>query len=158
MREREQEQEHLLMHKGGAEGEGERTLKQAPRSVQRLMWGSVSQLTGAQCRTWYQDPEIMIWAKIKSQTLNWATQAPLYWLSEWVYVCVCMSPGVRGRGRGKARTSSRPHTQHRDKCGAQSQVQPEYLTWAKIKSQILNQLSHPGTPLSQMNFVVSQCT
>ena len=36
-------------------------------------------------------------------------------------------------------------TEHRVQRGAQSQ-DPEIMTWAEIKCQLLNQLSHPGNP------------
>ena len=43
----------------GAEGEGERILKQTPCWAESPTWGSS------------QDPEIMTWAEIKSHKLNW---------------------------------------------------------------------------------------
>jgi len=52
----------------------------------------------------------------------------------------------RGRGRRRERILSRLHVQHRAWRGARSH-DPEIMTWAKIKSQMLNRLSHPGTPL-----------
>jgi len=59
---------------------------------------------------------------------------------ERVHVHTCANWG-RDRGKGRKRISSRLHAQH----GAQSQ-DPETVTWSKIKSRMLNRLSHPGTP------------
>ena len=42
----------------------------------------------------------------------------------------------RGRGREKKDISSRLH----------AEPDPKIMTWAEIKSWVLNQLSHPGTP------------
>ena len=50
-----------------------------------------------------------------------------------------------GRGRGRKRISSRLHTQHGAQHGAWTH-NPEIMTWAKIKSQIFNWLSHPSAP------------
>ena len=47
----------------------------------------------------------------------------------------------RGRERGRERIPSRLHTQCRAQCRTQSH-HAEIMTWAKIKSQILNWLSH----------------
>ena len=49
----------------------------------------------------------------------------------------------RGRWRRRMRISSRLHAEHRAWCGGQSH-HPETMTWAKIKSQTLSWLSHPG--------------
>ena len=46
-------------------------------------------------------------------------------------------------GRGAERISSRLPIEYGAWCGAQSQ-DPEIMTWAKIKSQLINWLSHPG--------------
>ena len=48
-----------------------------------------------------------------------------------------------GRERGRERTSSRLLTECRAWHGAGSQ-DPEIMTWAKSRSQMLNSLSHPG--------------
>ena len=53
-----------------------------------------------------------------------------------------VSRGERGQSE---RISSRLHAGQGARCGTQSH-DPEIVTWAKIKSQRLNQLSHPGTP------------
>lgn len=50
----------------------------------------------------------------------------------------------RGECEGK-RILSRLHTECRAPCKAWSQ-DPETMTWTKTKSQLLNQLHHPGTP------------
>lgn len=47
--------------RGGAEGENHKRLPPEDRA-----W----------CRAWSHHPEMMTWAKIKSQTLNWAIQVP----------------------------------------------------------------------------------
>ena len=57
---------------------------------------------------------------------------------------VCRRQG-KGRGRGRERILSSLHTQH----GAEGRVQsqdPEIMTWAEIKSQILKRLSYSDTP------------
>ena len=50
-----------------------------------------------------------------------------------------------GRGKGRERILIGLHAQHRTLHWTWSH-DPEIMTWAKIKSQALNQLSHPGTP------------
>ena len=47
------------------------------------------------------------------------------------------------RGEGGAGILSRLHAQGRVRHGAQSR-DPGIMTWAEIKSQMLNRLSHPG--------------
>ena len=47
------------------------------------------------------------------------------------------------RGRGRKKTFSNLHTQGRAQHRAWSH-DPEIMTWAKIKSQTLNWLNHPG--------------
>ena len=49
------------------------------------------------------------------------------------------------RGRGRERISSKLHAQLGAWCRARSHDH-ETMTWAKIKGQKLNWLSHPGTP------------
>ena len=49
------------------------------------------------------------------------------------------------RGPEGERTLSRLHSEHGVQCGGQSH-DPQITTQAETKSQILNQLSHPGTP------------
>ena len=76
-----------------------------------------------------------------------------------VCVCVCIyiwkKMGVsRGEGqKEKERILSRLHTQRRARCRAWSH-NPGIMTWPKIKSRMLNRLSHPGTPafLSFLSF------
>ena len=51
-----------------------------------------------------------------------------------------------GRGRGRERIPSILCTEHGAQCGASSR-NPEIMTWADIKSQMLNFLSHPGAPI-----------
>ena len=53
--------------------------------------------------------------------------------------------GVEGRDRGRERIPNRLHAQCRAGRGAPSH-NLEIMTWAKIKSQMLNWLSHPGAP------------
>ena len=55
------------------------------------------------------------------------------------------------RGRGRERMSSRLHAQHRALYGAGSH-NPEIMTWAETKSQMPNQLSHPGAPQNKSFF------
>ena len=56
----------------------------------------------------------------------------------------------RSRGKGRENISSRLYTEHGAQCGFQSH-NPEIMTWAKTKSQLLNQISHPDAP-SQVLF------
>ena len=58
-----------------------------------------------------------------------------------VHLRVCEPVGVRMGAEGE-RMSSRLHP-----CGAQSQ-DPKITTPVETKSQILNQLCHPGTPMN----------
>ena len=59
---------------------------------------------------------------------------------------------ARGRTDGDRETWSRLPTEHRAQHGTQSQ-DPEIMTWAEIKSQLLNWLSHEGT-LLPVNFLL----
>ena len=52
---------------------------------------------------------------------------------------------VRGRGRGRDSILSRLHAQHGAQRGDTSH-DCEIMTWAEIKSQMLNWLSHPDAP------------
>ena len=63
----------------------------------------------------------------------------------YFFLWVCDRVRGRGRGRGRGRISSRLHAQCRAQYRAQSH-NSEIMTWAKIKSQMLNRLSCPGTP------------
>ena len=54
-----------------------------------------------------------------------------------------------GGSRGKERISRRLHAQHRAPHGAWSH-DPGVVTWAEIKSQMLNWLSHPGAPRREL--------
>ena len=51
----------------------------------------------------------------------------------------------KSRKRGRRRISSRLHAQCGAQCGAQTH-DPEIVTQAEIKSQMLKWLSHPGSP------------
>ena len=56
--------------------------------------------------------------------------------------------GERGRrwgGSAGERNSSKLPTEYRARCGSGSH-NPEIMTWAEIKSGMLNRLSHPGAP------------
>ena len=55
--------------------------------------------------------------------------------------------GGRSRRRGRERLPSRLHAQRRAWHGARSH-NPETITWAEIKSRMLNWLSHPGVLFS----------
>ena len=57
--------------------------------------------------------------------------------------------GGRGKGKGEKECSSRLATDHGAWCNTQSQ-DPEIMPFAKTKSQVLNQLSHPGAPHSSI--------
>ena len=52
----------------------------------------------------------------------------------------------RDKKRGRERIPNRLHPQHKYQCGAWSHNH-ETMTWAEVKSQTINWLSHPGTPL-----------
>ena len=54
--------------------------------------------------------------------------------------------GGSAEGEGESQVDSTPSAQ----CGAQSH-DPEIMPWAKINSQMLNQLSHPGAPISEFS-------
>ena len=56
-----------------------------------------------------------------------------------------------GQGQKESRILSEFHAQHRAWHGAPSH-DPGIMTWAWIKSQMLNWLSHPGTPGISNNF------
>ena len=67
---------------------------------------------------------------------------------EWVHTRAS-GGGAEREERGNPKQA--PHCQqavqfqHRAGCGVQ--INCEIMTWAKIKSQMLNWLSHPGTPM-----------
>ena len=52
----------------------------------------------------------------------------------------------RGRRWGRERNLSRLHTQHRDQCAAWFH-NSEIMTWAKVKSQVVNWLNYSGAPI-----------
>ena len=56
-----------------------------------------------------------------------------------------MSYGEGQKERDRGRILSRLHAQHGANHGAQSQ-NPEIMTSVKVKSWMLNRLSHPDTP------------
>ena len=62
-------------------------------------------------------------------------------LKDFIYLRVRES-AHRRRSRGKG--TSKLCTEHRAQCGVWS-PDPEIVTWAEIKSQMLNWLRHPGT-------------
>ena len=53
--------------------------------------------------------------------------------------------GGGGKGEGERISQACSNIQHRAQCKAWSQ-DPEIMIWAEIKSWMLNQVSHPGTP------------
>ena len=59
------------------------------------------------------------------------------------YLFVYLRVGGRSRGRGTSRLCTECIAQH----GAWSH-DPKIMAWAKIKRWMLNQLNHPGAPLS----------
>ena len=56
----------------------------------------------------------------------------------------CVSGGVEGKRERERIFKQAPHAVKGPKRG--STPNPEIMTWAKIKSWMFNQLSHPGTP------------
>ena len=74
-------------------------------------------------------------------------------------VCVCEREREReqrrGRERRKERIPSGIHTVRVEPNAGHQSTHHKIMTWVEIKSQILNQLSHPGAPhLSIFNWVV----
>ena len=51
----------------------------------------------------------------------------------------------RGREKGRERVPSRLHAVNKEPDVGLKHTNCEITTWAEIKSQTLNQLSHPGT-------------
>ena len=58
-----------------------------------------------------------------------------------------MSERARKQGRGRERIPSRLHTVRAEPDAGIELSDRETMTWAEIKSQTFNQLSHPGAPL-----------
>ena len=72
-------------------------------------------------------------------------------LLRWLKVCVCFNFFIGSRGRRKGRENlKQAHAQHGAWHGAQHGARshdPEIMTWAEIKSRMLNWLSPPGAPI-----------
>ena len=78
----------------------------------------------------------------------------IYWLIDWlifrkrerehVFVCLCVCKEGRAEAKGE-RSSSRLPGERWAQLEAGSQ-DPEIMTWAEIKSQMLSWLSSPRTP------------
>ena len=70
----------------------------------------------------------------------------------WKRMCTSTSRGEADReGENPKQTLC---YQHRAWCGAQS-PDHEIMTWAEIKSRMLNRLSHPGAPIVIISFDMS---
>ena len=63
----------------------------------------------------------------------------------------------RGRERGRERIPSRPHSVSAEPSAQLCLMNGEIMTWAEIKSPMLNQLSHPGAPLKVSFFLSTTC-
>ena len=79
------------------------------------------------------------WPELKSA--NEATQALLFCFSFKARECVTREEG-QGGGRESKAGSMLSRVQHEPRSH-----DPGIMTWAKIKSGTLNQLSHPGAPV-----------
>ena len=124
------------MSGGGAESEGDTKSKAGSR-----LW-AVS--TEPDMGLELINHKIMTWADVRRLT-DWATQVLPFLLNfreqERVWA------GERDSGRDTI--LSRLLAQH----GAQGRAwshDPGIMTWTEIKSQVLNQLSHPSTPISSV--------
>ena len=65
--------------------------------------------------------------------------------------CACVHEQGRSRGRSKERILGGLHAQNGTQPGARSHSQ-EIVTWAKIRSWLLDALNHPGARLSSLFF------
>ena len=150
---RERETERQSMSWGGAEREGDTESEAGSR-----LW-VVSTEPDMGLDTNY---EITTWAEVRHLT-DWATQVPLndvfkclfiYFEKEREYMCVHARGWGRERksmSRGEAerareRTPSRLCTVSLESDAGLEPTNCEIMTWAKIKIQTFNQLSHPGAP------------
>ena len=100
---------------------------------------------GAQCGAQSQNPEIMTQVKGRFLT-GWATHKPLifYCLRKKLFISERERAGEGAEGEGE-RISTRCHAKHGAQYGCRSQ-DLKTMTWGEIKSQTLNELSHPGAP------------
>ena len=98
------------------------------------------------------------WPEPKSRVprlTEWATQAPLpllnYSVKIYLFILERAPAWVGGGAKEEGENYlSRLPAQLGAPHGSWSQ-DPENVTWAKIKNQLLNQLSHSGTPSSLFN-------
>ena len=81
------------------------------------------------------------------KTLVWFASLFLFFFFFFFFKFIYLSWGGRGRDRKGERENPRQalHCQHRAQHRARI-MNPEIMNWAKIKSQMLNQLSLPGMP------------
>ena len=95
---------------------------------------------------WSHNPEIMTWAEIKSQTLNWLSHpgAPQLTFKKDLFIYL-RERERESEGRGRGREISRLYTRHWAGCGAQSR-DPGIMTLSLNQELALNWLSHPGAP------------
>ena len=103
---------------GAWAGEGERERERETQNPKRTPDSSIG--TEPDAGPEPMNCEIMTWAKVWYLT-DWATQVP----------------------QERERLLSKLYTQCRAQCGAWSH-DPRIMTWAKIKSQMLHRLIHPG--------------
>ena len=61
-------------------------------------------------------------------------------------IFIFFKKGEMGRDRRRARILSRLHTVRAEPDAGLEPTNCEIMTWAEIRSQLLNQLSHPGAP------------
>ena len=70
----------------------------------------------------------------------------------FIYETESKQTGERGRGKGRERILSRLYAQPGAQHWAGSHA-PGIMTWAEIKSQMLNWLSHQGAPPASTTIV-----
>ena len=91
------------------------------------------------------------WSSRYQFTPVWARVIIIFFFFKFIYLfwekaCVCVRERGKGRERKRENPKQAPCCQHRAWCWSPS-MNHEIMTWAESKSWILNQLSHPGTPI-----------
>ena len=87
--------------------------------------------------------EIMTWDEVGHWT-DWDTQMPWIDFLKFILRERAWKQG-RGRERGRKRIPSRLHAVSAEPNVGLDPMNCEIMTWAEIKSQTPNKLSHPGT-------------
>ena len=135
-----QERERANECREGAEGE----------RVLSKLHAELGALHGASCRdgcrAGSQDPEIMTWAKTKSQSLNWLhhPSVPQCFNILFFLRLIHFRGGWRAEGEGQRKSPSRLPTGMEPKSGPIPGHQDNDLRWNQESS--FNWLSHSGAP------------